>query len=316
VIVEVLFRNFYRNRARLEVDAIERRELAFQLFSGAVIRHKAFRGIEELGKYVVERTPRHVYFSSAYYERPDESDMERKGWLGADLVFDIDGDHLETEACRGGELVTLECLDDARREALKLVDILEEELGVSPSRIAFSGHRGFHIYVSEREVLSLGQRERRELVNYLRAVGLDLSKFVVGPGRGSRKRGAPLYELEDAGNLKRLRRGLEDPRALRVEIDEKVTQDVHRLMRVPGSLNGKTGLVALPLSRGDLERGVESVVERAIAFRKGYLKLRLEKPLRAAVLFERVEAGRGDVRVLPAHVSVYLELQEYGKICD
>ena len=103
--------------------------------------------------------------------------MERKGWLGADLVFDIDGDHLDTEACRESKVVSLACLEDAKEEANKLIDVLTEELGLKPTKVVFSGNRGFHVHVVDEEVLALGQKERRELVNYLKAVGFDPSKF-------------------------------------------------------------------------------------------------------------------------------------------
>jgi DNA primase small subunit len=312
VIIEVFFRNFYRNYARFEIDAVERREFAFQPFGGGMVRHKSFKSLEDLRRFAVEKTPRHIYHSVAYYERPGEEDMEGKGWLGADLVFDIDGDHLDTEACRGATLVTLQCLEDAREEANKLVDVLREELDLKPARIVFSGNRGFHIHVSGEEVLGLGARERRELVNFLKAGGFDPSRFVARLGR----RRVVLYEEVPVGSLLRIRQGVEDPRALRVEIDEVVTQDVHRLIRAPGSINGKTGLVATPLALRDLERGVEDIVERAVAFRKGHLRFRFEKELRGAVLFEKVEAGAGDFKVLPAYVAIYLELQGFGKIHD
>ena len=44
---------------------------------------------------LAETVPSDVYHSCAYYENPDV-DMEKKGWLGADLVFDIDADHIPT----------------------------------------------------------------------------------------------------------------------------------------------------------------------------------------------------------------------------
>ncbi len=116
MIVEVFFRNFYRNYAKFDVDAVERREFAFQRFGGGMVRHNAFKTLEELRRFVTEKAPRHIYHSAAYYERPGEEDMERKGWLGADLIFDIDGDHLDTEACREGKLVSLRCLEDAKEE--------------------------------------------------------------------------------------------------------------------------------------------------------------------------------------------------------
>ncbi|ABL87615.1 DNA primase small subunit [Pyrobaculum islandicum DSM 4184] len=312
MIVEVFFRNFYRNYAKFDIDAVEKREFAFQYFEGGIVRHRAFKTLEELKKFVIEKTPRHIYHSSAYYERPGEEDMERKGWLGADLIFDIDGDHLDTEACRESKLVSIACLNDAKEEANKLIDVLTGELGLKPRRVVFSGNRGFHIHVSEEEVLTLGAKERRELVNYLKAVGFDPSRFVVKKGRKK----VVLYEEEVGGNLFRIRQGVEDPRALKIEIDEVVTQDIHRLIRVPGSINGKTGLLALPLSQQDLEKDVEQIVERAIVFKKGNLKLRFNKTFEGAVLFEKINAREGDVKVLPAYLAIYLELQEIGKIYD
>lgn len=312
MIVKVFFRNYYRNYAKFDVDALEKRELAFQLFEGGMVRHKSFKSIEELKNYVIEKTPRHVYHSVAYYEKPGEDDMERKGWLGADLVFDIDGDHLDTESCRESELISLRCLDDAKEEANKLVDILAEELGLKPRRVVFSGNRGFHIHVADEEVFTLGPKERRELVNYIKAVGLDTSLFVHTLGR----RKVVLYEEEAVGNLLRIRQGVDDPKLAKVEIDEVVTQDVHRLIRMPGSINGKTGLAAIPLTVRDLERDIEQIVEAAVVFKKGNLKFRFDKPLGGRVLFENVEAKRGDVKVLPAYLAIYLELQEFGKIYD
>ncbi len=247
--IEVFFRNFYRNYAKFDVDAVERREFAFQPFGGGMVRHKAFKTLEELKKFVVEKTPRHIYYSSAYYERPGEEDMERKGWFGADLIFDIDGDHLDTEACRESKMVSLACLEDAKEEANKLIDALERELGLRPHRVVFSGNRGFHVHVAEEEAQTLGAKERRELVKYLKATGFDPSRFEVRLG----KRRIVLYEEEVGGNMLRVRQGVEDPRALRIEIDEVVTQDVHRLIRLPGSLNGKTGIVTLLLTHSRLE---------------------------------------------------------------
>jgi DNA primase small subunit len=203
-------------------------------------------------------------------------------------------------------------LEDAKEEANKLIDVLERELGLKPRRVVFSGNRGFHVHVSDEEALALGAKERRELVNYLKAAGFDPTRFEAKLGR----RRVVVYEEEVAGNLLRIRQGVEDPRALKVEIDEVVTQDVHRLIRMPGSLNGKTGLVALPLTTQDLGKEVETIVDRAIAFRKGNLKVRFEEDFAGAALFEKVEARRGDVKVLPAYLAIYAELQGVGKIYD
>ena len=64
-----------------------------------MVRHKGFATPEELRRFILSNVPADVYYSSAYYEHPTEP-MEKKGWLGADLIFDIDSDHLETPCKR------------------------------------------------------------------------------------------------------------------------------------------------------------------------------------------------------------------------
>jgi len=60
-----------------------------------MLRHKGFIDIESLRTSLCTIVPSDVYYSSAYYERPQE-EMKQKGWLGADLIFDIDADHIHT----------------------------------------------------------------------------------------------------------------------------------------------------------------------------------------------------------------------------
>jgi DNA primase small subunit len=59
-LIEVFFHNYYRNHARFEVDAVERQEFALQPFSGGMVRHKAFKTLEELKKFIIEKAPRHI----------------------------------------------------------------------------------------------------------------------------------------------------------------------------------------------------------------------------------------------------------------
>ena len=75
-------------------SSLKRREFGFLLFEKKVmLRHKSFRDIEDLRSSLCNIVPSDVYYSSAYYEQPTQ-DMKVKGWLGADLVFDIDADHI------------------------------------------------------------------------------------------------------------------------------------------------------------------------------------------------------------------------------
>ena len=125
-IFKTLFKHYYRTTNLIEIPHIEQREFAFQLFnSSGMIRHLSFRSIEDLRRFLIEKVPAHVYYSTAYYRYPSAQDMDRKVWLGSDLVFDIDADHLETENCKscteihGKKLISLKCLEDALNEVMK-----------------------------------------------------------------------------------------------------------------------------------------------------------------------------------------------------
>lgn len=201
------FRRYYLSEAQL-VEAppeIKQREFGFLSFEGrTMFRHIAFDDVRQLQRYLVENAPAHVYNSSAYYTAP-EAEMAWKGWLGADLVFDIDADHIDTPCkadhdrwrCRAcgkegsgrapercpscGKAAYEEetwlcerCLEAAKYEAQKLLDILIQDFGFSPGEVEvnFSGNRGYHVHVRSPHVRPLDQLARREIVDYIMGIGI------------------------------------------------------------------------------------------------------------------------------------------------
>lgn len=342
--VEVLFRNYYRNYFNPpNIPRVENREFAYQPFnSQSMIRHMGFRDWSELRNFIIERNPRNLYISSAYFRNPSINDMEAKGWLGADLVFDIDGDHLPTENCRGVELITIECLNDALNEVRKLIDILIYEFGIDEGniRLTFSGHRGFHVHVEGPEdVISLTQDERRLMVDYL--IGkVDLTRQVLinqlrktrlleipqlsEPSQLHRLYGSIGRVIKAASRYGKVTVGLIRSKAgelnadLAIHIDEVVTIDTNRLMRLPNSLHGKTGLSAIELSIRDLDSGIEAVLNKAIVFRKGHPRIRLVKELPISrVLGEDIHIKRpNDEGDVPTYVAVYLILMGIAQLAE
>lgn len=170
-----------------------------------MIRHKGFRSVGDLRRFLEAIVPSDVYYSAAYYERPEEN-MEAKGWLGADLIFDVDADHIETpckndhdswtclncgtkekgiapEKCtkcgsqRFEEKTWLceNCLEAAKAETLKLTDILMRDFGLTGEEVitCFSGHRGYHVHIESEIVRQLDQLARKEIVDFIRGTGLD-----------------------------------------------------------------------------------------------------------------------------------------------
>jgi DNA primase small subunit len=131
-------------------------------------RHIGFPGAQELLAYIRSIAPAHLYYSSAYYAMPHAPTMPDKEWLGADLIFDLDADHI----MRGPYEVML---DRVRQETEKLIGMLTEEVGF-PSReieVVFSGGRGYHVHIRDPAVRGWGSEERRELIDYVCGIGLD-----------------------------------------------------------------------------------------------------------------------------------------------
>ena len=91
-----MFSKHYREAALAMPDRFAKREFGFMFFDrDFVMRHLGFPTRAALKKYLVEQVPSHAYYSCAYYEKPDAPTMAEKKWLGADLIFDLDADHVE-----------------------------------------------------------------------------------------------------------------------------------------------------------------------------------------------------------------------------
>ncbi len=139
--------------------------------------HQIHKG--KKNKSTPNKVPSHVYYSSAYYSNPNLQPMPAKvaGWLGADLIFDLDDDHLRNiEGLSYGE--RLAKVKNIVRHKL-LDDFFLGDFGFDSKfiTIAFSGSRGYHIHIRDPKVLLLTSAERRELVDYLTGVGLDKDRI-------------------------------------------------------------------------------------------------------------------------------------------
>ena len=327
--LESLTRSYYRERARLEVprDFVYREFAAQTWFSTSYIRHIAFTRESEIKEFAVSKAPRHFYYSSARYDQPGATDMDSKGWLGADIVFDIDADHLpecidktvniEDKALGvKASFAPSECVRRAAIEALLLTDILVNELGFQTRdvRIEFSGHRGFHVIVNtmgNSEWERAGPDVRRELVNYVKAV--DALEEAIRPTPPVRRKRFKLLEPSEtdpglSGRYARFRRILGEAEQLKlgVEVDEQVTVDVKRLIRIPGSLNGKTMLPVKPVRLSDLEDFTISTSDSPFADHGAVRVQAIVDTPAIEVLGHRVKLRRGARMKLDAPVALYL----------
>ena len=182
---DAVLRSFYE-RTELRVDSLPRREFMFSHSR----RHHAFEDMDQLMEYVHDNPPVSITHSLARYfdparrepfgtkeENPEEHTrwkMEDKGFSTVDIGFDIDYDHLPNiSTYRQG-------LEQARLNAMRLHVFLTRDLGVPASAISirFSGHRGFHMVVSDESLVNMSKEERTNIENYVRGDQVHLSGFM------------------------------------------------------------------------------------------------------------------------------------------
>lgn len=170
------FKEYYLMASMEAPPSLASREWGFIFYDqGGMRRHRAFSSRTELVDYIRSTVPAHVYHSAAYYDRPGAPTMKEKSWKGADLIFDLDADHL-----RNAPRSYSEMLAQVKRETLKLLDFLMDDFGFSDQNIGvvFSGGRGYHIHIRDPNVILLASDSRREIVDYLAGRGLDSNRFI------------------------------------------------------------------------------------------------------------------------------------------
>jgi DNA primase small subunit len=203
-LVKDLFTKYYKDNFNLNdsaIDRFEQREFGFRNFDGIVQRHFSFKTFNELKEFIINYIPSDAYFSSAFYQKPDEKHMDLKNWLGAELSFDIDIDHVPTKCklehdwwkCKscgfsskgpapqkcpncGSETIESwswicdKCLDAAKDQVQRLIDeFLISDLGLSPHElvISFSGHRGYHVRVKNPDYEHLNVEARGMIIEHI-----------------------------------------------------------------------------------------------------------------------------------------------------
>jgi DNA primase small subunit len=310
-LIKKTFREYYFKKSNSieEPSKMEHREYGYMQFGQpGMVRHLSFKSMKELDAMLVRETPCDVYCSNAYYQFPTQQPMQEKQWLGADLIFDIDGkdidlpcvpmhsyplcmncgyalpptpDEEKSYSCpscgyKKADFVSLpcsKCIEGSKKEVRKLIEFLMEDLGIQQSdiRVYFSGNNGFHVHITNDAYLPLDPQARSDLVGYLSGTGLMPESIGVrksniddlffikfprsGIAYGWRRRIADKLKIDNSSSIKlkyivkqkggyiafkfELDRMVKE---MGVRLDPQVTTDVHRVFRIPGTLNSKSGL--------------------------------------------------------------------------
>jgi DNA primase small subunit len=356
------FTEYYKKSVLVSPPSLEQREWGFVLFNPGsaemrMRRHIGFSGREELLQYIKNLVPQHSYYSTAYYEKPDAGTMAEKGWCGADLIFDLDADHI----VRGQPYDQM--LARVKEETEKLLAMLIDEMGIESKtlEVVFSGGRGYHIHVKDIAFRGWGSSERRELIDYVCGIGIDPAAMLSGKittssgwpmrfrktlkeyldwlgtlpeadalthltglegiGKESaatflKKRGDFLVEIERHPTGMILKnRVIHTVTSLQVGefktrllakaalADEPVTTDTKRLIRMPTSLHGGSGMRVQPLELRDIN-DFDPLVD-AVVFGEREVKVDLRISLTMPMLGSTYELQKG-ITTVPEAVAVFL----------
>lgn len=305
-------------------------------------RHLAFENAEKLNEFLRAHAPLYVSRSTAYYERPAAQPMSSKGWKGSDLVFDLDAEMeifdrkiFEKVMQDGVRLIEEFLIPEFGVDRDKVgfvfsgnrgfhVHVFDEKFRI----LGREGRREIASYLSgigldyrnffsedkkSKKILGPSPKEAGYRGRFARMVLKTLEKE---PERISRV-------LKEEKERMRFAKGIEDgvwsktrvPKIIEklgdvakelpvksVNVDVGVTQDTSKLIRLPGSLHGSTGLVVLPVKNYEIE------IEDAVAFKGERVRIRLNQSVDVRI-GEGVKGESGAVVNVPEYLAVYLILK-------
>jgi DNA primase small subunit len=352
----------YYTKNRKSIYNVEKREFGIGDFGKKIAkRHIAFLSDAELNTFLSAEAPLYISHSVAYYEFPDATPMEKKNWLGAELVFDLDAESTDAET-----------MERTKGDLLRLIEILKDDFGARDYLINFSGNRGYHLHVRDRGFLSMLSDDRKKIIGYIKGEGFDYLKMfssfrkrmkdellkegnkgmVPGPrpgdagsaGRFARAaldvaRGDPpklSRRLKDPLNMEQFAKGLDagdwgrghslketelmerlklvgDATNLRsVNIDAGVTQDISKLIRMPGSIHGSTGLEAKILKESEIEEF--DPASGPVVFPDEKVAILLKENVDIRLRETTLKAKKGQKAKVPAYMGAYLCLKDKASL--
>lgn len=172
------------------------------------------------------------------------------------------------------------CINACKNEVFKLINILTDDFGINKDDIYvyFSGNDGFHIYVYNSQFQTSGLKERQELTDYIMFNGVIPETVGMKQGKTKSK---DLFNLNKSGwrgrfskhvygdtdPTKKARKMVKDGykfmqkqlnhdimSAIGIKIDPNVTNDIHRIFRLPYSINSKSGMVKIKCDITNLDK--------------------------------------------------------------
>ncbi|KRY50523.1 DNA primase small subunit [Trichinella britovi] len=153
-------------------DYFRRREFAFILKGSIYLRYKSFDNGSYFEKEVISSVPEKIDIGAVYNVEPKcKQNSETFLPVEKEMVFDIDlSDYDEIrECCKGGSICKI-CWHFIVA-AIKVIDpILLDDFGFEHRLWVYSGRRGVHCWVADKEARNMNNEERSAVAEYISVV--------------------------------------------------------------------------------------------------------------------------------------------------
>jgi DNA primase small subunit len=152
-------------------ESFTHREFSFTLQDDIYVRYQSFDDQHELKECVKKSLPYKIDIGAMFNYKPKLNKSLNPGSFKAEskeLVFDIDmTDYDDIRTCCSEANMCNKCWI-YMKIAIKIIDrALEEDFGYSHRLWVYSGRRGVHCWVCDKEARQLSQSSRNSIAEYL-----------------------------------------------------------------------------------------------------------------------------------------------------
>ena len=173
---------------------------------------------DQLKKKLINLRPKDVYYSTSTYLNPTTVGPRGKERSILTKSGIVMKNDISFDLDR--EPLSIRNLEKARKDCKRLIDFMDGK-GYSLKYIAFSGSKGFHVIYEDKEGVSIADPFEREMEI------IKIRKELVN-------------KIKEQG----------------ISIDSAITVDTRRIIRLPGTINSKTGYACTLLTRSQIDQPI------------------------------------------------------------
>jgi DNA primase catalytic subunit len=207
------------------LSQINFRHFRFRLADGTFYKvPNKIRAFSTLKNQFLKTLPLDVYYSSACWLNPHKLGSRTEGKILKNIMISCD---LVFDIDVNGE--TIPNLEQAKKQAISLKNFLISK-NFDVRYLAFSGSKGFHVVCNDPWTDEKGFED-------------------------------PVKREKNA--LEKRKQIVKEAKTQGLFFDEKVTVDTRRIIRLPGTINSKTGLICTILKGSQIELNIEKIFKLA-----------------------------------------------------